>query len=233
MPICRRARRSQFVSRVRPKSRKVYPVRQPGVFPGDDNGGHANFGSALDRLPGRLRTYYCDEFSGNSRRRRGAFAERRLRREGARLRLAPRPTLVGVCGHARRKHGRQSLHRCRDCERSRRGGYGFRGRNSARWRGLGSGAARTAGAGASERKFLQTSRRTSADYRHHRNQRQDHYGVYRRGNSAGRRTQERTGRYGRVSPAGRDSAPRLTPRPSHWNSIGCSLARWLAEPPKR
>jgi len=35
-------------ARVRPESRKVYPVRQPGVLPGDDNDGRTDFENALD-----------------------------------------------------------------------------------------------------------------------------------------------------------------------------------------
>ena len=34
-------------SEIRPESRKVYPAKQPGVFPGDDNDGHTNPESAL------------------------------------------------------------------------------------------------------------------------------------------------------------------------------------------
>jgi hypothetical protein len=40
-------KRELHSSHFRPESRKVYPAKQPGVFPGDDNDGHANPESAL------------------------------------------------------------------------------------------------------------------------------------------------------------------------------------------
>ncbi len=104
-------------------------------------------------------------------------------------------------------------------------------RNPARRRGLGRGGARTARPGAIERQLLQAARRAAARDRRDGNQRQDHHGVYRGGDSAGRRAQERlVGTVEYHLPGEILAAPHTTPESLELNQMFArALARGATE----